>query len=144
MLNWLRLKRKQNILRIRTVNLKLLLFKPFSCMQQCCYNFMSFYNSYYIFVLLCTACTCKTVTVLLILIIILLLLLPLLLLLSVSFNLYYDVLSIERNDKIRHNFSFPKLLPNRVVHWVTAFTTNLLVMSSNPAVVFTFYLSKFS
>lgn len=47
----------------------------------------------------------------------------------VTYILFYH------NNKIKNNFivSLPRLLPYRVVQWVRGITTNLLVMSLNPA-----------
>lgn len=52
-----------------------------------------------------------------------------------------DILFIEINNKTKFNFTNVSLLkqlhiPNKVAQWVTALTTNLQIISSNPAGVF--------
>lgn len=55
---------------------------------------------------------------------------------------YYDVLHIEKHNKIKFMLFFnPKLLLNSVKQWVTDFTGNLEAISPNPSIaliIFTF------
>lgn len=68
--------------------------------------------------------------------------------LKISFRLQFQVwfTSYEKPpNKIKYYLyilSFPNLVPNSVAQWVRTLTKNLLVMSSNPACIYNFYLFK--